>query len=41
MATVSFKNGHIVMRICVRMRMCFTALLSDELSIQGKRRCIA
>lgn len=35
MTTVSFKNGHIVMSICVRMRMCFTALLSDELVKDG------
>lgn len=41
MKTVAFKNGNMIMNMCMCMYMCFVVLLSDRLSIKGKRRCTA
>ena len=41
MTTVAFKNGNMIMNMCMFMYMCFVVLLSDRLSIKGKRRCTA
>jgi len=45
MKTVVFKNGNMIMNMnmcmCMYMYMCFVVLLSDRLSIKGKRRCTA
>ncbi len=37
MTTVAFKNGNILMNMCMCMYMCFATPISDLLSVKDKR----
>lgn len=39
MATVAFRKQDMSMCMCMDMDMCSVALLSDQISVQGKRQC--